>query len=71
MYKEQEWLAILAIAKAWAYKETTKKALVLVGFTVQHFVNYHKDKVLKLPTKTSILIITQNKIIKENNHERQ
>jgi hypothetical protein len=62
-YKEQERLANLAIARAWAYgctlRQPQTKKPVLAGFTVQHFVNYHKDKVLKLPTKTSTLIITQ------------
>jgi hypothetical protein len=40
-YKEQERLANLAIARAWAYGYTLRqpqtKALVLAGFTVQHF----------------------------------
>jgi hypothetical protein len=47
-YKEQERLANLAIASAWArgctLRQPQTKALVLAGFTVQHFAYQNKTK---------------------------
>lgn len=62
-FKQQERPAVLEIAKAcglWFYAQTnTNKMPILAGFTVQHFINHHnKEKVLKPPTKISILTIT-------------
>jgi hypothetical protein len=64
-YKEQERLANLAIASAWArgctLRQPQTKGLVLAGFTVQHFESQqsaestHQDKHFNYNLQLNIL----------------